>query len=163
MNNLTIFADRDRSEVISRSTRWVFSRFPPSLFSNNVQPLNVRTMAKARWQPIPGCKNYAISSHGKVKRLKHKAHSVKHCILPEKMVELCINSNGTVYVKVLNDDRKQVTISIQKLVLKTFGQSGVTYYKISDDPFNNRIDVFVPSFIYDRLSESPLIHKIIKT
>lgn len=128
-------------------------------------------MAKQKWKPIPGCSNYVIGSHGVVKRLKHKAQGKRHKILPEKIIQQQINRQKNVYVNVIDDNGKQRVFSVQKLVLNAFFEKGVTYYKIVVDffntdngtVFNNRIDHFVPSYLYDRMKEKPQIFKTIKT
>lgn len=136
-------------------------------------------MPKQKWRPIPGCSNYAIGSHGDVKRLKHKANGKRHKILSEKILELNMNRTKNVYVNIIDDNGKQKVLSVQKLVMDTFLEKGHIYYKVVPEIgyvqkidketkekkivqiFNNRIDQFVRKDIYDRMTYKPTIYKTI--
>jgi hypothetical protein len=120
------------------------------------------TMAKAKWRPIVGCSNYAVSSHGKVKRLKHRSVGKLYRILDEMIIEPQMNRQGVVYANVRDDSGKKMTVGIQRLVIQTFGQPGVTYYRINPDLFDNRFDHFVREDIYPRMTDKPVIIKKIK-
>jgi hypothetical protein len=119
-------------------------------------------MARQKFRPIIGCSHYSIGSNGQVKRLRHKAHGKRYKILPEKIIDQHINRQSVVYVNVTDDNGKIKVFSVQKLVLSTYGKPGVTYYKASDDPFNNRFDVFIEKDMYDRMKYKPFIFKKIK-
>lgn len=119
-------------------------------------------MATQKWMPIDGCSNYRIGSNGDVKRLKHRANGKKHLILKEKIIEKYINRQFVVYVNLINDEGKSKIFSVQKLVINTFIEKGYTYYKTSSDPFNNRVDQFVRSDVYDRMKFKPTIYKTIR-
>lgn len=119
-------------------------------------------MAAQKWMPIDCCNNYRIGSNGMVKRLKHKSNGKRYKILPMMYVEQQMNRSGVVYVKLIDDQGKQKVFSIQKLVMKTFLESGHTYYKTSGDPFSNRVDQFVRSDVYDRMKFKPVIYKTIR-
>lgn len=128
-------------------------------------------MAKPKWKLIPGCRNYAIGSNGKVKRLRHRSTGKLYRILDEMYVEMQINRSKVVYVKIRTDNGKQKVFSVQKLVVDTFLERGQTYYKTAPDweqinyrqIFNNRVDQFVRKDIYDRMTLKPVIYKTIKT
>lgn len=119
-------------------------------------------MAKQKWRPIEGCSNYAVGSHGCVKRIKGRRRGEKHCILPERRVEVHMNRTRVVYVKILDDNGKQKVFALQRLVIQTFGTPGVTYYRINPDPFDNRFDHFVREDVYPRMTDQPVIIKKIK-
>lgn len=78
-------------------------------------------------------------------------------------MEKHINRQGVVYVSLTDDNGMVKVFGVQKLVLSTFGKSGTTYYKSSDDPFNNRMDVFIEKDMYDRMRDKPYYFKIIRT
>ena len=138
-------------------------------------------MPKTKWKPIPGCSNYAIGSHGQVKRLRHRSTGKLYRILDEELVKFQMNRSKVVYVKIRKDDGSQKVFSVQKLVMDTFFESGHIYYKIAPESslvwvkdketkkkeliqiFNNRVDQFVRSDIYDRMKMKPTIFKTIKT
>ena len=157
-------------EVMSRPTRRL-DRVWPSPFSLNTKDVKHDQMSKQKWRPIVGCSNYAIGSHGAVKRLRHKANGNRHKILPEKILELNINRTKNVYVNLIDDNGKQKVFSVQKLVMDTFLEKGRTYYKTAPDweqinhrqVFNNRVDQFVPKELYDRMTFKPTIYKTIRT
>jgi len=138
-------------------------------------------MPKTKWIPIPGCSNYVIGSHGQVKRLRHRSTGKLYRILDEELVKFQMNRSKVVYVKIRKDDGSQKVFSVQKLVMDTFFESGHIYYKIAPESslvwvkdketkkkeliqiFNNRVDQFVRSDIYDRMKMKPTIFKTIKT
>lgn len=120
--------------------------------------------------PIDGCSNYRIGSNGDVKRIKHRANGKKYLILKEKIVEKYINNQSVVYVNLINDEGKSKVFSVQKLVMNTFLEKGHTYYKTAPEwefkkgkqLFNNRVDQFVRSDVYDRMKFKPTIYKTIR-
>lgn len=128
-------------------------------------------MAKQKFRPIKGCSNYVVGSHGIIKRLKHKSRGSRHKILPEKIIQPQLNRQGILYVNLIGDNGKQKVFSVQKLVSETFLDPGQIYYKTAPDweivnneqKFNNRVDQFIPSNLYDRLTYKPVIYKTIKT
>ena len=120
-------------------------------------------MASQKWMPISGCSNYMVSNFGRVKRLRHRSNGKRHTILKEKIIELYINRQAVVYVNLIDDSGRSKIFGVQKLVLGTFGSPGTIYYKTTSDPFNNRMDQFVPSETYDRMTYKPTIYKTIRT
>jgi group I intron endonuclease len=132
------------------------------LNSNSIPCGEKKNTGRQKFRPIIGCSHYSIGSNGQVKRLRHKAHGKRYKILPEKIIDQHINRQSVVYVNVTDDNGKIKVFSVQKLVLSTYGKPGVTYYKASDDPFNNRFDVFIEKDMYDRMKYKPFIFKKIK-
>lgn len=120
-------------------------------------------MAKAKWKTIPGCDNYAIGSNGKVKRLKHRSTGKLYRILDEMIVEPQMNRSKVVYVKIRTNEGGQKVFSVQKLFMETFLEKGTTYYKLTPDPFVNRLDVYLPSYLFERMKHKPIIYKTINT
>jgi len=122
-----------------------------------------------------------IGSHGQVKRLRNRSTGKLYRILDEELVKFQMNRSKVVYVKIRKDDGSQKVFSVQKLVMDTFFESGHIYYKIAPESslvwvkdketkkkeliqiFNNRVDQFVRSDIYDRMKMKPTIFKTIKT
>jgi len=104
-----------------------------------------------------------VSNFGRVKRLRHRSNGKRHTILKEKIIELYINRQAVVYVNLIDDSGRSKIFGVQKLVLGTFGSPGTIYYKTTSDPFNNRMDQFVPSETYDRMTYKPVIYKTIRT
>lgn len=127
-------------------------------------------MAIQKWMPINSCSNYRVSNLGKVKRLKHRSNGKRHTILKEKIVDIHLNKQSVMYVNLIDDNGNPKVFSLQKLVMDTFLEKGYTYYKIVPDitfdgytqRFNNRVDQFVRSDIYDRMKFKPTIYKTIR-
>jgi hypothetical protein len=120
-------------------------------------------MTKQKWRPIEGCFGYAIGSHGQVKRLRHLAHGKRHKMLPEKIVKPIIDRYGMATVRIINDEGRQVQLSVQKLVIKYFLEPGFVYYKLSSIPYNNHVDGFIKKDMYNKMTYKPFKFKSIKT
>lgn len=120
--------------------------------------------------PIDGCSNYRIGSNGDIKRIKYRSTGIKRRVFPMMYVQHQVNRSGVIYVKLINDEGKQKVFSVQKLVMNTFLEKGHTYYKTAPEwefkkrkqVFNNRVDQFVRSDVYDRMKFKPTIYKTIR-
>ena len=151
----------DRVEVIGYSKSFCLCFSFPHLYKRS--HITQTKMAKQKWRPIEGCLGYAIGSHGQVKRLRHLANGKRHKMLSEQIVKPIIDRYGMSTVRIINDQGKQVQLSVQKLVTKYYLKPGCVYYKTSQNPSNNHVDFFVSKDMYDRMKYKPFIFKKIKT
>lgn len=120
-------------------------------------------MTKQRWIPIPGCSNYAIGSHGQVKRLRHRARGKNHKILKEQIVKPVYNMNRKPTVRIIGDDGRQVQLSVEKLVIKNFLVANRIYYKTVKSNEVNRVDCYIDSEVYDKMKYKPITYRTIRT
>lgn len=120
-------------------------------------------MTKQKWKTIIGCTNYAIGSHGQVKRLKHRARGKNHKILPEVIMKQIYSMSFKPTVRIVDDDGRQRELSVEKLVITYFLVPNKTYYKIVSSNRINRVDCYIDSDVYERIKYKPVIYKTIKS
>ncbi len=120
-------------------------------------------MTKQRWIPIPGCSNYAIGSHGQVKRLKHRANGKRHKIMKEQLVKLVYYPSRKPYARIIGDNGRQRELSVEKIFIAQFLKPNTIYYKTIKSNEIHRIDCYIESEVYDKMREKPQIFKTIKT
>jgi hypothetical protein len=120
-------------------------------------------MAKQKFRPIEGCMGYAIGSHGQVKRLRHLANGKYHKMLPEKIVKQIYDRYLKPTVRIINNDGKQVQLSVEKLVIKNFLEPGYSYYKTTFDNRINKVDFYIRVDLYVKMKDKPTVYKIVKS
>lgn len=120
-------------------------------------------MTKQKWIPITGCSNYAIGSHGQVKRLRHRARGKNFKILKEKIVKQVYNRNLKPTVRIIGDDGRQKELSVEKLILTHFLHPDKTYYKTVASNQINRIDCYIDSDTYENMKYKPVKYKTVRT
>jgi len=120
-------------------------------------------MAKQRWKIIPGCSNYAIGSHGQVKRIRHKARGYRYKIMKEQIVKLVYDLNRNPTARIIDDSGKQRQLGVEKLVITQFLLPNKLYYKIVSRNDVTRVDCYLDSELYERMKDKPTIYKTIKS
>lgn len=101
-------------------------------------------MPKVFYKPIPGFSNYEIGRDGKVKRLQHVTNG-KHRVVNREMYILPNRGGrGSSFVTLIDDNGKRTSKSIRRLMLEAFADPNETYYMLTDDPMDNRWEMFMP-------------------
>lgn len=81
-----------------------------------------------KWKKIEGFEWYMISDCGDVMSVRRKARGSKYRMIEKKILKRHKNAQGVVYVKLTDENGKQVSRTVWRLMAHAFLEKGKTYY-----------------------------------
>lgn len=80
------------------------------------------------WEQIEGFDGYMVSDSGQVMSIRRKARGSRHRIVEKKILKNHKNAHGVVYVKLTDENGKQVSRTVWRLMAHAFLEKGELYY-----------------------------------